>query len=80
MPNSSEWEDWKRTLAGAIDIGETVGLSDKSITRVAEKVGSYLAKNVAPRNPEEKLLKEMWNAAEGKDRETLAKIIVKMTD
>ena len=80
MPNSNEWNDWKRTLAGAIDIGETVGLSDKTITKVAEKVGTYLSNNIEPRNPEENLLKEMWNVAETKDREILAKLIVKMTD
>jgi len=80
MPNSKDWNDWKRTLGGAIDIGETVGLSDKAITKVAEKVGTYLANHVDPRNPEENLLKEMWNVAESKDRETLARIIVKLTD
>lgn len=80
MPDTHDWDNWKRTLAGAIDIGETVGLSDKTITKIAEKVGTYLSNNVDPRNPEERLLKEMWSAAEGKDKETLAKIIVKMTD
>lgn len=80
MPNESDWNEWKRTLSGAIDIGETMGLSDKTINMVAEKVGTYMANNVSPRNAEEKLLKELWNVADSKDKETLAKLIVRLTD
>lgn len=80
MLNVNNWRDWKQTLGGAVDLGETVGLSDETITKMAEKVGTYLSNNVDPRNPEERLLKQMWDAAEDKDREVLAKIIVKMTD
>jgi hypothetical protein len=80
MADNNDWNEWKRTLSGAVDIGETMGFSDKTITKMAERVGSYLASNVEPRNPEERLLKEMWEVAESKDKEILAKLIVKMTD
>lgn len=74
------WGDFKDTLGKAVDLGETVGLSDKTITNAAEKIGTYLSNNVNPRNDEEKLLKELWDAAGGEDRKILAKLIVKISD
>lgn len=76
----NEWGDWKKVLGKAVDLGETVGMSDKSITNIAEKVGTFLSNNVDPRNDEERLLKEMWDAADEKDRDVLAKLIVKIAD
>lgn len=75
-----DWGDWKKTLGKAADFGETVGLSDKAITNAAEKVGTFLSNNVDPRNDEERLLKQLWDAADEKDRETLAKLVVKVVD
>ena len=80
MVNNSDWGDWKKTLGGAIDLGETVGISEKRMTNIAEKVGTYLANNVEPRNDEERLLKELWEVADRKDREILANLIVKIAD
>jgi hypothetical protein len=74
------WGDFKDTLGKAVDLGETVGLSDKTITNAAEKIGTYLSNNINPRNDEEKLLKELWDAAGGEDRKILAKLIVKISD
>jgi hypothetical protein len=74
------WHHWKKTLGKAVDLGETVGMSDNTITNMAEKVGTYLSNNVTPHNDEEKLLKEMWDAANEEDRKVLAKIITKIAD
>lgn len=74
------WRDWKKALGKAVDFGETVGLSDKAITNAAEKVGTFLSNNVNPRNDEERLLKQLWDAADETDRKTLAKLIVKVVD
>lgn len=76
----NNWDQWKNTLGNAIDLGETVGMSDKTITTVAEKVGTFLSNSVDPRNPEERLLKEMWDAADDNDRNVLAKLVVKIAD
>jgi hypothetical protein len=80
MASINDWGDWKKTLGRAVDLGETVGLSEKNITIVAEKIGTFLSNNVDPRNDEERLLKEMWDAADEKDRDVLAKLIVRIAD
>ena len=80
MEIMDNWQDWKKTLGKAVDLGETVGMSDKTITSISEKVGTYLSNYVSPHNDEERLLKEMWDAADEDDRKVLAKIVVKIVD
>lgn len=80
MEIMDNWNDWKKTLGKAVDFGETVGMSDETITNIAEKVGTYLSNNVSPHNDQERLLKEMWDAASEDERQTLAKLVVKIAD
>ena len=80
MSNINHWGKWRETLGKAVDIGETVGMSDETMTNIAERVGTFLANNVDPRNDEERLLKELWDAADERDREVLAKLVVKISD
>ena len=80
MEIMENWHDWKKTLGKAVDLGETVGMSDKTITNISEKVGTYLSNHVQPHNVEERLLREMWDAADEEDRKVLAKLVVKMVD
>lgn len=80
MKTFKEWDNFKEALGKAVDLGETVGLSDNTINTAAEKIGTYLTNNIDPRNNEERLLKELWDAADDEDRNTLAKLVVKITD
>lgn len=80
ISNIDDWDAWKDTLGKAIDISENVGISKNTVNKVAEKVGTFLANNVDPRNNEERLLKELWDVADSTDRETLAKLVVRMVD
>ncbi|GFZ32406.1 hypothetical protein CSC2_29320 [Clostridium zeae] len=75
----NDWTEWKSTLGNAIELGENVGMSDNTITNVAEKVGTFLANNIDPRNPEERLLKEMWDVSDINDKNVLAKLVVRIT-
>lgn len=80
MEIMDSWNDWKKTLGKAVDLGETMGMSDNTITNIAEKVGTYLSNNVNPHNGQERLLKEMWDAASENERKVLAKLVVKISD
>lgn len=80
METLENWDKWKEALGKAVDIGETVGMSNKTINNIAEKLGTFLSNNVNPHNDEERLLKELWDVAAEDDRKILAKLIVKITD
>lgn len=80
MDTLKDWDKWKSNLKKAVDLGETVGMSDSAITNVAEKVGTFLSNYVDPRNDEERLLKEMWDVADDQDKKVLAKVITRVAD
>lgn len=80
METLENWDKWKETLGKAVNMGETIGMSDKTINNIAEKLGTFLSNHVDPQNDEERLLKELWDVAAEDDRKVLAKLIVKITD
>lgn len=74
----SHWDKWKATLSKAVDLGERVGMSEKTIDNIGTKVGDFLAANVDPENREQRLLQELWHAGDDHDRKTLTKMLVNM--
>ena len=57
----NDWDKWKKTLYNAIYMGEAVGLSEHTITKIGTRVGEFLATNVDPENSEQRLLKELFD-------------------
>lgn len=78
--NLRGWDNWKNTLSKAVNIGETVGLSEKAIDNVAYRIGNTLTAAVDPESREERVLQELWKVGDDSDRKTLAKLIVKMIE
>lgn len=74
----SHWEKWKGTLAKAVSMAEAVGMSQKTIDKIALKIGTMLSAKVDPENREQRLLQELWKVGDDDDRAVLAKLIVKM--
>lgn len=73
-----EWKKWKDSLAKAVNVGQAVGLSEKSIDNIAYRIGNVLTTSVDPENREQRLLQELWKAGDDSDRQALSKMIVKM--
>lgn len=76
----SDWGKWKNTLAKAVNIGETVGLEEITIDKIAYRVGNVLSAAVDPENREERVLQELWKAGDDEDRKVLAKLVVNMVN
>jgi len=74
----SDWEKWKKTLSKAVNMGEAVGMSEKTIDNIAYRVGNFLSSSVDPENKEERLLQELWKVGGDEERKVLAKLIVNM--
>ena len=70
------WSEWRQTLAQAVNMGRKVGLSDEEIADKAEMIGDFLANNVDPQNPEQKILKELWDSANEHQQQELAKMLI----
>lgn len=76
----SHWEQWKGTLAKAVSLAETVGFSEKTIDKMALKIGTALSATVDPENREQRLLQELWKVGDDRERLVLAKLIVNMLE
>jgi len=76
----SDWNKWKSTLSKAINFGQTIGLSEGAIDKIALKIGNILTATIDPENKEERLLQELWKVGDDKDRKVLSKLIVKMIE
>ncbi len=74
------FERWKSFLGEQVDKAQAMGVSDDQIALVAKKMGDFLANKVDPKNPQERLLKEMWDISDEDEQRTLAKIMVKLAD
>jgi len=51
-------------------------MSKDEIADKAEVIGDFLANNVDPQNPEQGILKELWEAADEKQQHELAKVLI----
>lgn len=71
-----DWSEWRQTLAQAVNVGHGMGLSDSEIAEKAEAIGDFLANNVDPQNPEQGILKELWESADQRQQQELAKMLI----
>lgn len=79
LPVSGTWDEWKKQLAKAVAIGQNLmGMSQQEIAARAEKVGDFLAQNIDPNSPEQRVLKELWEVGDQQEQRSLASMLVKL--
>lgn len=78
VDDEKSWQKWKDTLATAVDIGSFMGMNKDTIEGVAYRLGNFLASRVDPANREQRVLKELWDAADEDQRRVLAQVITQM--
>ncbi|GMA64817.1 DUF3243 domain-containing protein [Alicyclobacillus fastidiosus] len=74
------FDHWREFLGEHVDKAQNMGFSEEQITNVASKMGEFLSQKVDPKNDEQRLLKEMWDAGDEQERRTIAGLMVKMSD
>jgi len=77
LDNFSQWKDF---LNQRVDQAQTAGMDDQTIQNIAYQIGDYLANHVDPKNNEERLLKELWEAGNEEEQKMLAGLMVKLVD
>lgn len=76
--SNTDWETWKKTLGQAVEFAEGLGISKQKISSLAHQAGDLLAESVPPANPEQKVIKELWDVAEPEERKVLANLMTKL--
>ncbi len=74
----TSFDQWLDTLSTALAQGKAAGLSGEQITNSAVMLGDYLAKNINPDVPENKLLKSLWETGNQEEKQALANMMVKL--
>ncbi|GLO66059.1 MULTISPECIES: DUF3243 domain-containing protein [Oceanobacillus] len=72
------FDSWKGFLADRLEQAQANGADQKTISGLAAEVGDYLAQSVNAQNPEEEVLKELWNAASEEEQQALANTMIKL--
>ena len=76
----NDWNQWRKTVHDAIKTARKVGMPDQLIMVASTRVGDFLSTRLCPATPEEALIKELWDAAEPKEREVLGKLLFKIME
>ena len=69
---------WKKFLNNRMEKGKNIGVNEDTMTNFAAEIGDYLAQNVDPKNDEERLLKELWDAGDQEEQKTIAHLMMKL--
>ncbi|AQS60306.1 DUF3243 domain-containing protein [Desulforamulus ferrireducens] len=75
---NTSWENWKKYLGQALEFAEELGIPREKLQSYAMTAGSILADNVQPANPEQKVLKELWDVADSSEQEVIARLMTKL--
>ncbi|GGJ56464.1 hypothetical protein GGR02_001864 [Anoxybacillus voinovskiensis] len=72
------FEQWKDFLGDRLEQAKHQGLNQEVISDVAYQIGDYLAKQVDPKTPEERLLSDLWSVADEREQHAIANMMVKL--
>jgi hypothetical protein len=76
----NSFETWKHFLGDRVDAAKKMGLGEESISKLAFEIGDFLSNKVDPKNEEQRILKELWDVGDDSDRQTMARLMVKLAD
>lgn len=74
----TNFDTWKQFLHDRVQAAENIGLSEEQVSKLAFKIGDFLANKIDPENPQERVLKDLWDVADQDEQKTIARLMVKM--
>ena len=80
MPMTDSFEQFKDQLGDKLNLAHKVGASRGTILNAAKDFAGWLSAQVDPKNPEQRLLKEMWEVADENERNAMVNVLVKFMD
>lgn len=78
MATGANLEAFPSEVSEVIRDGIKHGVSDEQMVKGMISIGNLMGKFVKPDSPEEALMKEIWEAADNTEKETLAKLVLKV--
>lgn len=78
MPYTDTFDQFAEQLASRLNTARSAGMSKQEVVTRAADVGDWLAKEVQPKSPEQRLLKEMWTVSDDAEQQAIASALVKL--
>lgn len=72
------FDTWKKFLGERVVQAEKMGMSEDTISKLAYEIGDFLDEKVDPQNPSNRALKELWAVGNQEERQTIARLMVKL--
>jgi hypothetical protein len=72
------WNEWKDFLGDRLHQAEDQGMNKEVVGDLAYQIGDYLAKNVDPKNQQERVLTDLWSVASPEEQHAIATMMVKL--
>lgn len=80
MPFTDSFDQFKEDLGAKLNMAHKMGASRGTLLNAAKDFTQWLADKVDPKNPEQRLLKEMWEVADENERNAMINVLVKFMD
>ncbi|WP_066058439.1 DUF3243 domain-containing protein [Robertmurraya korlensis] len=72
------WEQWKDFLGDRLHHAQNEGMNKQVIGDLAYQIGDYLAKQIDPKNEQERILADLWSVATTEEQHAIANMMVKL--
>ncbi|MGG7618921.1 DUF3243 domain-containing protein [Robertmurraya sp. GLU-23] len=72
------WEQWKDFLGDRLHQAQNEGMNKQVIGDLAYQIGDYLAKQIDPKNEQERILSDLWSVATPEEQHAIANMMVKL--
>ncbi|NIK68895.1 MULTISPECIES: DUF3243 domain-containing protein [unclassified Paenibacillus] len=76
----SSFDNWKEFLSDRVAQAKNNGMSEETIKNLAYEIGSFLDEKVDPKNEQQRVLKQLWDAGDEHERKTVAGLMVKLVE
>lgn len=76
----TSWDQWLDTLGTALNKAEAMRMPKGLLTKSAAELGDFLFDTIDPDVPENRLLKNLWEHADDKEKESLASLMIKLVE
>ncbi|MCZ8512302.1 DUF3243 domain-containing protein [Paenibacillus filicis] len=72
------FDRWKEFLGDRVEQAEKSGMSEETMSKLAFEIGEFLANKVDPKNNEERVLKDLWDAGDEQEKKVMARLMIKL--
>lgn len=77
---TDSFEQFRQQLHAQVERAQKLGASRDDLVAGAKHIGTWLSQEVEPKNPEQRLLKALWQVSDTSEQQALASSLVKMAD